>query len=98
MSEDRRHSLTERVTVNFSPAQLERLERYLQRYSENLGGFIRRAALEKLDTLGVPIMGSLGDLVDDAKRGSVQASKVQPAALGEQSRIEAYSLRSSGAR
>jgi hypothetical protein len=68
MLEDRRRSLTERVTVNFSPAQLERLERYLQRYSENLGGFIRRAALEKLDQLGVPLeKGGLGDLVDEAR-------------------------------
>ena len=67
MSEDRRHSLTERVTVNFSPAQLERLEKYLQRYSENLGGFIRRAALEKLDQLGVPAeKEGLGDLLDEA--------------------------------
>ena len=71
MSEDRRHSLTERVTVNFSPAQLKRLENYLQRYSENLGGFIRRAALEKLDQLGVPVeKGGLGDLVDEARNDS----------------------------
>lgn len=77
MLEDRRHSLTERVTVNFSPAQLERLERYLQRYSENLGGFIRRAALEKLDQLGVPMeKGGLEDLLGDVKRGSAQALKV----------------------
>jgi hypothetical protein len=68
MLEDGRHSLTERVTVNFSPAQLKRLERYLQRYGENLGGFIRRAALEKLDQLGVPMeKGGLGDLVDEAR-------------------------------
>jgi hypothetical protein len=92
------------VTVNFSPAQLKRLDKYLQRYSENLGGFIRRAALEKLDALGVPMdKVGLGDLVDEArsdvKRGSAQALKVQPVAGGElQSRIENYSLRSSGAR
>ena len=68
MLEDRRHSLTERVIVNFTPAQLERLERYLQRYSETLGGFIRRVALEKLDQLGVPAeKGGLGDLVDEAR-------------------------------
>ena len=71
MLEDRRHSLTERVTVNFSPAQLKRLKNYLQRYSENLGGFIRRAALEKLDQLGVPVeKGGLGDLVDEARDDS----------------------------
>jgi hypothetical protein len=100
MLTDGRHSLTERVTVNFSPAQLERLERYLQRYGENLGGFIRRAALEKLDQLGVPAeREGLGDLLGDVKRGSIQALNVQPAALGElQSRIENYSLRSSGGR
>lgn len=69
MLEDRRHSLTERVTVNFSPAQLKRLDKYLQRYSENLGGFIRRAALEKLDQLGVPMeKRDLGDLVDEARQ------------------------------
>jgi hypothetical protein len=77
MSRDRRHSLTEGVTVNFSQAQLERLERYLQRYSENLGGFIRGAALEKLDQLGVPAeKGGLGDLVDEA-RGDVKRGFAQ---------------------
>jgi hypothetical protein len=78
MLEDRRHSLTERVIVNFSPAQLKRLERHLQRYSESLGGFIRRAALEKLDQLGVPVeKGGLGDLVDEA-RGDVKRGSAQP--------------------
>jgi len=75
MLEDRRHSLTERVTVNFSPAQLERLEKYLQRYSENLGGFIRRAALEKLDQLGVPAeREGLGDVLDEARAMSREDS------------------------
>ena len=82
MLEDRRHSLTERVTVNFSPAQLERLERYLQRYGENLGGFIRRAALEKLDQLGATRSDDVTAL---------------PPKLAE-SRIENYSLRSSGGK
>jgi len=65
------------VTVNFSPAQLKRLEKYLQRYSENLGGFIRRAALEKLDQLGVPAeKEGLGDLLDEA-RGDVKRGFAQ---------------------
>ena len=81
MSGNHQRSLTERVIVNFSPAQLERLERYLQRYGESLGGFIRRAALEKLDQLGVPAeKKGLRDLVDetrgDVKRGSAQPLKV----------------------
>jgi len=67
MPENRQRSLTERVTVNFSPAQLERLENYLQRHGDNLGGFIRRAALEKLDQLGIPAeKESLGELIKKA--------------------------------
>jgi hypothetical protein len=67
MSQDRRRSLTERVTVNFSPAQLERLD-HVQRHGETLGGFIRRAALEKLDCLGIPVEKGLAELVQHARR------------------------------
>jgi len=40
----------------------------LQRHSQNLSGFIRRAALEKLDQLGVPAeKEGLGDLLDETR-------------------------------
>lgn len=52
MLEDRKRSLTERLTVNFSPEQLERLGRYVKQSGENESGFIRRVTLEKLAELG----------------------------------------------
>ena len=67
MSQERRRSLTERVTVNFSPEQLERLHDYRRSYGEDLGGFIRRATLEKLAELGFGVdqKRKLGDLVNE---------------------------------
>ena len=69
MLEDRRRSLTERVTVNFSPEQLEKLQEYRRSRGEDLGGFIRRVTLEKLAELGFGVdqKRKLGELVDEAR-------------------------------
>jgi hypothetical protein len=69
MEERRGQALTERVTVNFSREQLERLGEYTRSYGEDLGGFIRRAALEKLAELGFGVdqKRRLGDLVLEAR-------------------------------
>ena len=42
-------SLTERVIVNFSPEDLEKLKEYCDRKRENRSGFIRRMIMEKVD-------------------------------------------------
>jgi len=49
---DHRHSFTERVVVNFSPAQLERLDKHLERTGHNRSGFIRRTVVKELDLRG----------------------------------------------
>jgi len=69
VSEDRRKSLTERVVVNFSPEQLERLRNYAKESGDTQGVFIRRATLEKLAELGFGVdqKRKLGDLVDEAR-------------------------------
>jgi hypothetical protein len=67
-SEDRRRSLTERVIVNFSPEQVDRLKRYIGESGDAVAPFIRRTTLEKLTELGFGPERTLGELVQEARR------------------------------